>query len=122
MLKVILVTNKYSTKAQNLIEALENGGYVIITASNSSETINKCVEYHPDLVIIDVDLPIKDGYSLSKELRKSPDTKDVKVIRIKSKNSPLDKTWAMLKGSDFYFAATNPFKEDTLIESISTLH
>lgn len=122
MSKIVMVINNRSTKTQNLIEAFENGGYDKITASNTAETLNKCLEFHPNLVLMDVDMPIKDEYSLSKELKKSPDTKDIKVIIIKSKNSPLDKTWATIKGSDFYFSTTNPFKEDSLIESITTLH
>jgi CheY-like chemotaxis protein len=70
-----------------LIEAIENGGYDIIIASDPAETVNKCKEFHPDHVIVDVDMPIKDGYSLSKELKQSPDTKDIKVIIIKSENN-----------------------------------
>ena len=123
MQKMILVTNNNSTNAQILIKALENGGCNIITASdNEDTTINKCVEFHPNFIIVDIDMPIKDGYSLSKELKKSTDTKDIRVIIIKSKNNPLDKTWAMLKGSDFYFATINPFKEDTLIAAIISIN
>jgi len=122
MQKTILVINNNSSRAQMLKEAIGNGGHDIITASDSEETINKCEEYRPDHVIVDFDIPIKDGYRLSKDLKQSPDTKDIKVIIIKSNNNPLDKTWTMIKGTDFYVATSNPFKEDTLIEAITSIN
>jgi len=122
MQKMIVVTNNNSTRAQILKEAIGNGGHDIITASDPAETINKCEEFQPDHVIVDIDIPIKDGYSLSKKLKQPSDTKDIKVIIIKSENNPSDKTWAMIKGTDFYVATSNPFKEDTLIEAITSIN
>ena len=122
MQKMILVTKNNSTRAKMLKEAIGNGGHDIITESDPAETINKCEEFQPNHVIVDIDIPIKDGYRLSKELKQSPDTKDIKVIIIKSNNNPLDKTWTMIKGTDFYVATSNPFKEDTLIEAITSIN
>ena len=130
MQKMILVTKNNSLRAQILKEAIGNGGHDIITASDPAETINKCEEFQPNHVeefqpnhvIVDIDIPIKDGYRLSKELKQSPDTKDIKVIIIKSENDPSDKTWAMIKGTDFYVATSNRFKEDTLIEAITSIN
>ena len=79
MSKIVMVINNRSTKTQNLIEAFENGGYDKITASNTAETLNKCLEFHPNLVLMDVDMPIQDGFLLSNDLKKSPVTKNIKV-------------------------------------------
>ena len=74
-------------------------------------------ENQPDLILLDIEIPIKESYSICRELRESPQTKDIKVIIIKNDNNPMDKSWAVLKGAEFYMATKNPFSKENLIES-----
>jgi len=55
------------------------------------------------------------------ELRESPLTKDIKVIIIKNKDDPLQKSWSVVEGSSFYLACKNSVRGDSLIQSMSVL-
>ncbi len=121
MSKKILIVHDNPIKLETLKDALEKGGYDTITLSNQPEIVSKCRELHPDLILLDIEIPIKEGYSMCKKLRESADTKDIKVIIIKNENNPLEKSWSVVKGSDFYFATKNPFSVDNLVQSMSEL-
>ena len=121
MSEKILIVNDNPIKLETLKEALEKGGYDTISLSNKEEIVKSCIEFNPHLILLDIEMPIKEGYKLCGDLRESPDTKDIKVIIIKNKDNPQDKSWSIVKGSDFYFAARNVFSEKTLIQSISSI-
>jgi len=121
MSKKILIVHDNPIKLETLKDALEKGGYNTITLSNKAEIVSKCRELHPDLILLDIEIPIREGYNMCKKLRESADTKDIKVIIIKNENNPLEKSWSVVKGSDFYFATKNPFSEDNLVQSMSEL-
>ena len=113
MSKKILIVHDNPIKLETLKDALEKGGYNTITLSNQPEIVSKCRELHTDLILLDIEIPIKEGYSMCKKLRESADTKDIKVIIIKNENNPLEKSWSVVKGSDFYFATKNPLVKIT---------
>ena len=121
MSKIILVVCNNTVKLDTLKDALEKGGYNTITLSNKAEIVSKCRELHPDLILLDIEIPIKEGYSMCKKLRESADTKDIKVIIIKNENNPLEKSWSVVKGSAFYLACRNSVRGDSLIQSMSVL-
>ena len=118
--KVLAVCNN-PVKLETLKDALEEAGYDTVTLSNKAELVSFSKELNPDLILLDIEIPIKEGYNMCKQLRKSADTKDIKVIIIKNENNPLEKSWSVVKGSDFYFATKNPFSEDNLVQSMSEL-
>ena len=121
MAQKILIVHDKPDKLEILKDALEKGGYETVTISNKDEIVSKSRELIPNIILLDINLPIKEGYSICRELRESSETKDIKVIIIKNENNPQDKSWAVVKGSDFYFATKNPFSEDNLIESMSEM-
>jgi len=121
MSKKILIVHDNPIKLETLKDALEEGGYDTITLSNQAELVSFSKELNPDLILLDIEIPIKEEYKICKELRESPFTKDIKVIIIKNKDDPMQKSWSVVKGSDFYFATKNPFSEDNLVQSMSEL-
>jgi len=118
--KVLAVCNN-PVKLETLKDALEEAGYDTVTLSNKAELVSFSKELNPDLILLDIEIPIKEGYNMCKKLRESADTQDIKVIIIKNENNPLEKSWSVVKGSDFYFATKNPFSEDNLVQSMSEL-
>ncbi|NIP39665.1 MAG: hypothetical protein GWO07_07990 [Candidatus Dadabacteria bacterium] len=75
----------------------------------------------PDLILLDIEIPIKEGHRLCRELRESEQTKDIKLILINNDNNPMHKSWDVLKSTDFYFATKNPLSKNNLIQSLSDL-
>ncbi|NIP38518.1 MAG: response regulator [Candidatus Dadabacteria bacterium] len=122
MSKKILLVCDDNEKSEVLSSALANSGYDTTSLSDSSDLVNKSVEVNPDMIIMDINIPIKDGYKICRDLKETPDTQHIKVIFVKNDNNPLEKAWSVVKGADFYFATKNPFSENNLIQSMSVLN
>ncbi|HSG31349.1 MAG TPA: response regulator [Thermodesulfobacteriota bacterium] len=122
MSKKILLVCDDNEKSEVLSSALLSSGYETNSLSDYSDIVNKSVEVNPDMIIMDIDIPIKDGYKICRELKEAPDTQHIKVIFVKNDNNPLEKAWSVVKGADFYFATKNPFSENNLIQSMSVLN
>lgn len=117
--KKVLVVDDSPTELRLVTSALNGKGYNIITASDGAEAMQKAMKEHPDLIVLDVVMPGKDGFQVCRELKKSPDTKDIKIVMLTSKNQVTDRFWGMKQGADVYL--TKPFKEEELADSVSRL-
>ncbi|OGY99441.1 MAG: hypothetical protein A2945_01125 [Candidatus Liptonbacteria bacterium RIFCSPLOWO2_01_FULL_52_25] len=74
---------------------LSAGGMRVETAMNGKEGIEKVKQLKPDLVLMDVNMPIMDGAQALLELRKDPATKDVKVVFLTSLGDPRQEMQAL---------------------------
>lgn len=117
--KKVLVVDDSPTELRLVTSALNGKGYNIITASDGAEAMQKAMKEHPDLIVLDVVMPGKDGFQVCRELKKSPHTKDIKIVMLTSKNQVTDRFWGMKQGADVYL--TKPFKEEELADSVSRL-
>ena len=90
MSKKVLAVCHNPVKLETLKDALEKGGYDTVTLSNKAELVSFSKELNPDLILLDIEIPIKEGYNMCKKLRESADTQDIKVIIIKNENNPLE--------------------------------
>ena len=77
--------------------ALKNGGHTVEGASCARELFTKIDEKVPDLALVDIMLPDKDGYEIVKELRSNPSTRKLPIIMVTAKSTEMD----MVKGLDF---------------------
>jgi CheY-like chemotaxis protein len=89
--KKILVCDD-SKAFQQLERALLAGrGYTIIEAADGSEAVKKALSEAPDLILLDVQMPVMDGVQVLQFLRKDPRTKDTPVIMITTLGRDEDK-------------------------------
>jgi DNA-binding response OmpR family regulator len=79
-MKKILVVDDDKDLLYILAENLSEEGYAVITANKAETALKLSREESPDLVILDVMLPGKDGTSVAREMQESPATKDIPVI------------------------------------------
>ncbi|MGH7889453.1 MAG: response regulator [Thermodesulfobacteriota bacterium] len=119
MVKKVLVVDDSPTELRLVTSALNGKGYNIITASDGVEAIQKVMKERPDLIVLDVVMPVKDGFQVCRELKKSPDTKEIKIVMLTSKNQETDRFWGMKQGADVYI--TKPFKEKELADCVAGL-
>ena len=63
---------------------LESSGYKVIVASEGSEGLRKARENIPDLIVLDVIMPVKTGIAVSDELKRDPELKKIPVIMLTS--------------------------------------
>lgn len=115
--KNILVVEDSPTELTLIKQALQTKNYNISYASDGEEAIAKATKDIPDLILLDVVLPKKNGFQVCRQLKTTAQTKDVKIILLTSKNQESDKFWGMKQGADEYL--TKPFKSDELLKTIA---
>ena len=81
MAKALVVDDE--ADAREFVRAiLESGDWEVEEAEDGDVALAKVAEVKPDLIVLDVQMPRKDGFAVFGELVKSPDTKDIKVIML----------------------------------------
>lgn len=111
----ILVVDDSTTDRELVASALE--GHTVIEAMSGEEGIGKVREFHPDLVIMDVVMPGKNGFQTCRELRKTPEGATIPIIMLTSKNQRTDREWGMRQGASDYL--TKPFADEDLVGMVS---
>lgn len=76
------VLSVYKTK-------LERSGFEVITAANGAEAVAAVTAKHPDLILMDMKMPVMDGIVAQQKLMENPATKDVKVVFLTAFSDPL---------------------------------
>lgn len=98
---------------------LEEAGYETIVAMDGDETLEKVKEEKPDLVLLDIMLPTKDGYSVLEELRGNAKFKILPIIIISAKVREVDISFGLELGANDYF--TKPLDLDRLVKKVKAL-
>lgn len=117
--KTILVVDDSPTELNLMISALDGQGYRLLTAHNGEEALQTAIEEQPDLILLDVILPAKNGFQVCRMLKSTPSTKHIKVILVTSKTQDSDRFWGLRQGADEY--VTKPFQPENLIATVANL-
>jgi CheY-like chemotaxis protein len=80
----ILVVDDEASVGQVLKAGLEMNGFTVRYEARSTDTIKTCLEFHPDLVLLDVDMPVKDGGQVASDLQRHPTLRHTQVIFLTS--------------------------------------
>ena len=83
---------------------LKHFGYDVIEALNGEEGIAKARSQHPDLVLMDISIPVIDGWEATQVLKHDPVTKDIPVIALTAHALASDREKALEVGCDGYLA------------------
>ena len=102
--KKILVVDDESAILQTLRFNLERSGYAVVTASDGRSAVAMAQREQPDLIVLDIMLPVLDGIEACKEIRKFS---SVPIIMLTAKDQEIDKVLALELGADDY--VTKPF-------------
>lgn len=113
MNKKILVVDDEKPIADILEFNLSREGYEIKCAHDGEEAIKQVEEFQPDLILLDIMLPIKDGMEVCREVRKKYETP---IIMLTAKDSEIDKVLGLELGADDY--VTKPFSTREIIARV----
>lgn len=102
-----------------IIYALNNQGFDSIGFSNYKDLYTTISDNPPDLIILDIMLPEKDGYTILKEIKSSKNLNHIPIIMLSAKESELDKVKGLDMGADDYI--TKPFGVMELISRIKAV-
>jgi len=113
MSKKILVVDDEKPIADILQFNLKKEGYQVVCAYNGDEALKKVEEDQPDLMLLDIMLPNKDGMEVCREIRKKY---NFPIIMLTAKDSEIDKVLGLELGADDY--VTKPFSTRELIARV----
>jgi len=113
MNKTILVVDDEKPIADILQFNLIKEGYTVICAYDGEEALEKVEEQQPDLMLLDIMLPKRDGMEVCREIRKKY---DFPIIMLTAKGSEIDKVLGLEMGADDY--VTKPFSTRELIARV----
>lgn len=111
--KTVLVVDDEKPIADILQFNLTKEGYRVVTAYDGDEALEKVEEEKPDLILLDIMLPKRDGMEVVREVRKKYDTP---IIMITAKDSEIDKVLGLELGADDY--VTKPFSTRELVARV----
>ncbi|MCL4301062.1 MAG: response regulator [Anaerolineae bacterium] len=95
---------------------LEVYGYKVAYAKNGQEGVEMAVKWKPDLVLMDLRMPIMDGFKAIQEIRFNPETRHIPVFVVSAWSSRKERDQAKLAGADEFFV--KPPDLNRLIEAI----
>jgi len=112
----ILVVDDSPTDLSLLLAALRPKGFRLLSAADGDEALVTARREHPDLVLLDVILPRRNGFQVCRQLKTEAETRDIKVILVTSKTQPSDRFWGLKQGADDYL--TKPFTFEELLGAV----
>jgi twitching motility two-component system response regulator PilH len=115
----ILVVEDSPTYLRKIAGFIQNLGYNVVTAIDGEEALEKAVTEKPNLMVLDVILPKKNGFQVCRQLKTSPGTQDIKILMMTSKSQDSDRFWGLKQGADEYM--TKPFEDNELMTTIAHL-
>lgn len=115
----ILIIDDSPTDIHVYGKLLEKNGHDVSSAPSAEEGIAKAKAEHPDLILMDVIMPGMNGFQATRSLSKDPETADIPVIIISTKNMETDKVWGLRQGAKDY--VTKPVKDSVLLQKIDAL-
>jgi two-component system, cell cycle response regulator DivK len=116
MTKRILVVEDQEDNRQILHDLLTNAGYEMIEVEDGAQALEAAAEHRPDLILMDIQLPVMDGYEATRRIKADPALKKIPIIAVTSYALSGDEGKARAAGCDAY--VTKPFSPRALLAKI----
>lgn len=98
----ILIAEDNPVNRELLREILEAGSYCVTEARNGQEALQKIDEVNPDLVLLDINMPVLDGYAVIRQIRESPRFRHLPVVAVTAYAMKEDRDRVLGAGFDSY--------------------
>lgn len=112
----ILVADDSSADLALMESILRSGNHQVITVSDPTQVEPRAAAERPDLVLLDVVMPVQNGYEVLRALRKNAQTQGIKVVLVSSKGNDTDVRWGLRQGASEY--VTKPYTPAQLLDSV----
>ena len=106
-LKTILLVEDEEVLVDLYKIKFENEGFKVIVANNGKEGVEMALKKKPDIVLLDIVMPVKDGYHALKELRKNSATAKMKIYILSNLGQPDEIKQGLNLGADGYLVKAN---------------
>jgi two-component system cell cycle response regulator DivK len=116
MSKRILVVEDTEDNRRILRDLLTRAGYELIEATDGETGVTMAATHRPDLILMDIQLPVFDGYEATRRIRANPETKNIPIIAVTSYALSGDETKALAAGCNSYVA--KPFSPRKILAMV----
>ena len=108
---------------QNIVISLEfllkREGFEVLVAADGEAALQMIAEHHPDLVLLDVMMPKRNGYEVCQRMRERPEWRGIKIVMLSAKGRDVEVSKGVSLGADLY--VTKPFSNAELVAQINAL-
>lgn len=120
-MKILIVDDEAHLRMliQQALEDLEDDGAELFTASNGEEALEAIREHEPNIVVLDVMMPKKNGFDVCHTVKNEWGKTETRIILLTAKGQEFDKQRGEEVGADLYM--TKPFDPDALVEKVRGL-
>jgi two-component system alkaline phosphatase synthesis response regulator PhoP len=119
MSKRVLIADDETNIVISLEFLMKREGFDVAVALDGEAALNAMTEQMPDLILLDVMLPKKDGFEICQQIRSNPDWQSVKIIMLTAKGRDTEIAKGLALGADAYM--TKPFSIKELVAQIRQL-
>jgi two-component system phosphate regulon response regulator PhoB len=117
--QTVLIIEDERSLSEVLTYNLEKEGFRVVTAADGQDGLRKAQATSPDLVVLDLMLPVIDGLQVCRQLRADSRTQHIRILMLTARSEEVDEIVGFNMGADDY--VTKPFKLKPLIHRIKAL-
>ncbi len=119
MTKKILIADDEPNIVTALEFLLQRNLYEVFIARNGEDALKLVEAHQPDLVLLDVMMPVRSGYEVCQRMRERADWQHIKIIMLTAKGRDVEMNKGLSIGADLYI--TKPFSTQELVAKINGL-
>jgi DNA-binding response OmpR family regulator len=119
MANKILVVDDEPNIVLSLEFLMKQAGFQVRTASDGEAALSAVAAERPDLMLLDVMMPRKNGYEVCQAVRANPDWKGIRIIMLTAKGREVEREKGLALGADDYI--TKPFSTQEVVERVREL-
>lgn len=113
----VLIVDDSPTETHKLKTMLEKNGHFVFAAATGEAGVALALKERPDVVLMDIVMPGLNGFQATRQLSKLPETANIPVIIVTTKDQQTDRVWGMRQGAKAYLA--KPITSEILITTMA---
>jgi DNA-binding response OmpR family regulator len=119
MAKKILIADDEPNIVISLEFLMRHNGYQVMSAPDGETVLRLLAEFKPDLIMLDIMLPLRNGFEVCQRIRENPDWSEMKIMMLTAKGREIEMAKGLALGADVYI--TKPFATKELLASVQRL-
>lgn len=117
--KKILIADDEPNIVISLEFLMQRNGYEVVTAGDGEQALHLLDTFKPDLILLDIMLPVRNGFEVCQRIRENPAWKDTRIVMLTAKGREVEIAKGLALGADVYI--TKPFSTHELLTAVRQL-
>jgi len=119
MAKKVLIADDEPNIVISLEFLMQRNGYEVMTTPDGDQALRLLDTFRPDLILLDIMLPLRNGFEVCQRIRENPGWKNTRIVMLTAKGREVEVTKGLALGADVYI--TKPFSTQELLASVRQL-